>query len=63
MNTYWDALYYELPILPTGRAWYIAVNTDMPTGQDAFGIGQELKLEDQNRFLVGGRSTVILVGK
>jgi isoamylase len=63
MNSYWDALYYELPVLPTGRAWYIAVNTDMPSGEDAYAIGKEARLDDQTRFLVGGRSTVILVGK
>lgn len=63
MNSYWDALYYELPTLPVGRNWYLVVNTDMPTGQDAYGVGTEPKLEDQTRFLVGGRATVILIGK
>lgn len=63
MNSYWDALYYELPALPVGREWYIAANTDMPEGEDIFDIGKEHRLADQTRFLVGGRSTVILIGK
>ncbi|MEO6286371.1 MAG: glycogen debranching protein GlgX [Dyadobacter sp.] len=63
MNSYWDALYYELPALPNGRNWYLAVNTDMPTGDDIYDIGKEPKLDDQGRFLVGGRATVILIGK
>jgi isoamylase len=63
MNSYWDALYYELPSLPNGRNWYLAVNTDMPTGEDIYDIGKEPKLDDQGRFLVGGRATVILIGK
>ncbi|KQS28068.1 glycogen debranching protein GlgX [Dyadobacter sp. Leaf189] len=63
LNSYWDALYYELPQLPNGRSWYLSVNTDMPSGQDIYEIGKEPKLDDQGRFLVGGRATVILVGK
>ncbi|OJV14543.1 MAG: glycogen debranching enzyme GlgX [Dyadobacter sp. 50-39] len=63
MNSYWDALYYELPQLPNGRSWHLAVNTDMPSGEDIYPVGLEPKLEEQGRFLVGGRSTVILVGK
>ncbi|MCE6990069.1 glycogen debranching protein GlgX [Dyadobacter sp. CY323] len=63
MNSHYDALYYELPQLPNGKSWHLAVNTDMPTGDDIYDIGKEPRLEDQGRFLVGGRATVILVGK
>ncbi|MCE7068576.1 glycogen debranching protein GlgX [Dyadobacter sp. CY326] len=63
MNSHYDALYYELPPLPNGQSWHLAVNTDMPSGEDIYDIGKEPKLEDQGRFLVGGRATVILVGK
>ncbi|MCF0051896.1 glycogen debranching protein GlgX [Dyadobacter sp. LJ53] len=63
MNSHWDALYYELPPLPAGQKWHLAVNTDMPTGEDIYEVGKEPRLEDQGRFLVGGRATVILVGK
>lgn len=63
MNSHYDALYYELPPLPNGKSWHLAVNTDMPSGEDIYDIGKEPKLEDQGRFLVGGRATVILVGK
>ncbi|MCF0040607.1 glycogen debranching protein GlgX [Dyadobacter fanqingshengii] len=63
MNSHYDALYYELPPLPNGKTWHLAVNTDMPSGEDIYDIAKEPKLEDQGRFLVGGRATVILVGK
>ncbi|GAB2784702.1 glycogen debranching protein GlgX [Rhabdobacter roseus] len=62
-NMYWDALYYELPVLPEGKKWHLAVNTDMPSGQDIFEIGKEPMIEDQQRFLVGPRATIILIGK
>jgi isoamylase len=63
MNSYWDSLFFELPSLPLGQKWHLAVNTDMPSGDDIYAIGTEPLLDDQNRFLVGGRATVILIGK
>lgn len=63
MNSHWDALFYELPTLPNGQSWHLAVNTDMPSGEDIYEVGKEPRLEDQGRFLVGGRATVVLVGK
>jgi glycogen operon protein len=63
MNMYWDALPFEIPGLPAGSKWHVFANTSAPPPQDAWEPGNEPLLEDQERFLVGGRSVVILVGK
>ncbi|NIJ53942.1 glycogen debranching protein GlgX [Dyadobacter arcticus] len=63
LNSHYDALFYELPTLPNGQSWHLAVNTDMPSGEDIYAIGNEPRMDDQGRFLVGGRATVILIGK
>jgi isoamylase len=63
MNSHWDALPFELPTLPGGRRWHVAVNTSAPTGEDIWPVGSEAALDNQRSFLVGGRSVVVLVGK
>jgi isoamylase len=63
LNMYWDALPFELPKLPFGLAWHIAVNTSMPSPQDIFEPGHEPVIGDQSHVLVGGRSVTVLVGK
>ena len=62
-NSYWEALPFELPGLPGGYAWHVAVNTSVPAPQDAFEPGNEPPLENQREFLVGGRSVAVLVGR
>jgi glycogen operon protein len=63
MNTYWDALEFELPPPAAGRKWRLAVNTSLPSPQDISAHGKEPELKDQARYLVGGRSVVVLVGR
>ncbi len=63
LNMYWDALPFELPKLPFGLKWHIAVNTSMPSPQDIYEPGHEPVVEDQSHVLVGGRSVTVLVGK
>lgn len=63
MNMHWEMRGFQLPQLPAGLAWHVAVNTDMPAPEDIAEIGQEKKLGDQGEFLVGPRSVVVLVGK
>ena len=63
MNTHWETHGFSLPQLPQGLEWHVAANTDMPAQQDIFAPGREQKTSDQNEFLVGPRSVVILVGK
>jgi isoamylase len=43
--------------------WHVFANTIMPPPEDIWKPGSEPLLEDQQQFLVGSRSVVILVGK
>jgi glycogen operon protein len=63
LNMFWDALPFELPKLPFGMKWHIAVNTSMASPQDIFEPGTEPVIGDQTHVLVGGRSVTVLVGK
>ncbi|MFH0754012.1 MAG: glycogen debranching protein GlgX [Candidatus Omnitrophota bacterium] len=63
MNMHWEAGVFEMPTLPHGMIWHVFANTDAPSPQDIWPPGQEKKLSNQNSFLVGARSVVILVGK
>jgi glycogen operon protein len=63
INMYWDALPFELPRLPSGMHWHMAVNTAMAPPEDICEPGQEPVVGDQTHVLVGGRSVVVLLGK
>jgi isoamylase len=63
INQYWETLPFDLPGLRDGRQWHVFVNTGAPPPQDCWEPGTEPRLEDQSRFLVGGRSVAILVGR
>ena len=63
INMYWDALPYELPRLPSGMKWHMAINTSMASPEDIYPFGEEPVLGDQGHVLTGGRSVVVLVGK
>ena len=63
MNMHWQMHGFELPKLSHSMSWHVFANTDALPPHDAWEIGQEKKLENQEEFLVGPRSVVILVGK
>jgi glycogen operon protein len=63
MNMHWDALPFEIPGLRDGMKWYLSTNTGVSSPNDIHEPGRELLLDDQQTFLVGGRSVIILVGK
>lgn len=63
MNMHWQMHGFELPRLPKGMSWYVFANTDAAPPHDIWDPGCEVCLENQNEFLVGPRSVVILVGK
>jgi isoamylase len=63
MNMYWETVAFELPGLPEGMQWHVAINTGASPPEDSWEPGTEPLLENQHQFLVGGRSVVILVGK
>jgi glycogen operon protein len=63
LNTHWEGHVFELPALPEGLRWRVAVNTAMNPPEDSWPVGAEPPLADQGRLLVGERSVVVLVGK
>ncbi|MCU0524494.1 MAG: glycogen debranching protein GlgX [Elainella sp. Prado103] len=63
MNVHWEGHHFELPHLPTGMKWHVFVNTAMPSPEDIWEPGTEPELQDQSTFLVGARSTIVLVGR
>jgi glycogen operon protein len=63
LNSHWEALSLELPQLPDGRSWHVAVNTAMPSPLDIFEPGSEPSLGGQGHYLAGARSAIILVGR
>lgn len=63
MNMHWEPHTFELPFLPDGLKWHLFVNTSMPSPQDITEPGSEILLSDQQYFVVGERSVVIMAGK
>lgn len=63
MNAYWETLWFELPDLPEGMQWRVAVNTFMPSPKDNYTPGREPILKDQLQLMVSDRSVVVLVGR
>jgi len=43
--------------------WCVFANTDAAAGQDIWEPGQEVNLDNQEEFLVGARSVIILMGR
>jgi isoamylase len=63
MNMHWEMNVFELPRLPDGTSWYMAVNTDVAPPQDIWNVGEEKLCENQHEILSGPRSVMVLVGK
>ena len=63
LNAHWETAAFELPRMPGGSAWHVAVNTSMPPPHDSYAPGAEVVLEDQTEMIVGARSVAILVGR
>lgn len=63
MNMHWEMHGFELPILPEGKEWHIVVNTAMPSPEDIWADGEEVRVDNQDEVLVSPRSTVVLLGK
>ena len=63
MNMNWQMHGFQLPKLSDYMAWFVFANTDAQSPFDIWEVGKEVKLVNQEEFLVGPRSVVILVGK
>jgi isoamylase len=63
MNMYWEALDFELPLLPERTKWHLFADTSAPSPEDVYRPGNEPLLHEQEHVMVGERTVVILVGK
>ena len=63
MNMHYQAMWFELPALPSGLQWHIFANTGVKSPDDCWEPGSEPLLDNQKEMLMGDRSVVILVGK
>jgi glycogen operon protein len=63
INSHWEAHEFELLGLPAGLSWHVFANTDMPSPEDIFDLGDEKLLAIQSAITVGARSLVILKAK
>ncbi|MFA5362649.1 MAG: glycogen debranching protein GlgX [Candidatus Omnitrophota bacterium] len=63
MNMHWEMRGFELPKLPHGLVWHVAVNTDAEPPHDIWPAGEEKRLGNQEEFLVGPRSVVVLIAR
>jgi isoamylase len=59
MNMYWDALPFHAPKPHTGTHWRVAINTSVPSPNDAFDRG-EGPILDSDTIIVGARSIMVL---
>jgi glycogen operon protein len=59
LNTYWDALDFEVPIVP-GRRWYRFVDTARPSPEDIVEDGRRVPIKG-DRVRVEGRSVLLLL--
>jgi len=63
INMYWDALDFNLPQLSENNKWHVAINTGMAHPETFYLRNEEPLLDNQNSFIVGARSVVVLIGK
>lgn len=63
LNMHWETQMFELPQPPQGLQWHVFANTGVTPPEDIWEPGGEPLLSDQDHFLMGPRSVVILVSK
>jgi len=62
-NAYWKPLIYFLPKLPKGKKWFRVVDTMRFSPYEICENNTESILKKQNRYKIGSRSVVVLIGK
>ncbi len=63
LNSHWEGQEIGLPDPPDGLQWHVFANTAVPSPEDIWEVGEEPLLENQHNIWLGGRSTVVLVGR
>jgi glycogen operon protein len=62
-NAHWEPKVFALPALPLGRTWHRFVDTSRASPEDAALPGAEPRHETPDRYVLGPRSVVVLVGR
>ena len=55
--------YFQLPKAPEKWFWALSADTAKESPKDIYSIGEEIRLEDQEKYQVMAQSTVLLVSK
>jgi pullulanase/glycogen debranching enzyme len=58
-----NAYCHDGPLIWFDWRWHVLANTTMRTPKNIWDPGEEPPLSDQERILVGGRSTIVLVAQ
>jgi glycogen operon protein len=58
-----DAVDFDLPPIPPGARWHLAVNTSHETSQGLFAPGEEPLSEDPFTYRMASRSSAILLAR
>jgi len=61
MNMYWEPLEFQLPPVE-GRTWHRVVDTSLTGADDIADPGREVRI-DGDKYIVNGRSVVVLLSK
>ena len=62
MNAHWLLARFQLPALPRGQRWHMAINTALAAPADSYAPGQAPPLE-QSALQIGARSVAVLLGR
>ena len=62
-NMHTEDLEFELPALPPGLKWAVAVNTSVPSPEDIWEHGTAPPLDNQAKLVIGDRSIVVLIAQ
>jgi glycogen operon protein len=63
MNAYWEPLDFRIPGSPSGREWKRAVDTNLPSPDDALGLDEGPIIPIATDYRVEARSMIILVSE
>lgn len=62
-NMHWEPHEFGPPHLPKNRRWHLAVDTSLNEINGYYEPGREPLLDEQKKYVVNGRSVVVLIGK
>jgi isoamylase len=63
LNGDFESVWARLPELPAGQAWYRALDTSLPAGEDFAEAGAEIRVEPGDHYIANARSTVVLLAR